>query len=80
MINAAPLDLAIGNVMRRVLFIVREEYGEHQAQLKASASAMPPAFRRGGSVMLVPNLSDSMYIDVADVQQEEFQCVLGGGL
>jgi translation initiation factor eIF-2B subunit beta len=70
LIFAAPLELCIGNVMRRVLFIIREEYNEFKEQAVTeedlSTSAAPPMIRRGGSVLLVPNLSDSLYVDVSE--------------
>lgn len=62
LICASPLDLVIGNVTRRVLFIIREEYNEFESQMKADTSSFVPILRRTASaVVMAPNLSDSMY-------------------
>lgn len=41
--EAAPTELAIGNIVRRVLFIVRDEYFEARKDAKEEASEVPPA-------------------------------------
>eukprot|EP01101_Sappina_pedata_P012406 TRINITY_DN8521_c0_g1_i1.p1 TRINITY_DN8521_c0_g1~~TRINITY_DN8521_c0_g1_i1.p1 ORF type:complete len:365 (-),score=128.66 TRINITY_DN8521_c0_g1_i1:7-1101(-) len=69
--EAQPLELAIGNVVRRILFIIREEYEEfikeNPIEASHSAAQQPPMLRRSAS-QLFNVLVNSGTNDLSDPQ------------
>jgi hypothetical protein len=61
LIFASPLDLSIGNVMRRVLFIIREEYEEFASQMQVAPQRS----------MLSESLSMSLSMFAIEDEEEE---------
>jgi translation initiation factor eIF-2B subunit beta len=71
LVFASPLDLSIGNVMRRVLFIIREEYDEFASQMQSSAALGRSAMMRSSS-MLSESLSMFAMEEVDSSYSEPF--------
>ncbi len=71
LVFASPLDLSIGNVMRRVLFIIREEYDEFASQMQSTAALGRSAMMRSSS-MLSESLSMFAMEEVDSSYSEPF--------
>ena len=65
MMYASPLELSIGNIVRRVLFIIREEYTEFAKEMD-EVSVIIPSLTRSTSNLFVPTpvLGETLHNDV----------------
>jgi len=83
-VEAQPLELVVGNIVRRVLFIIREEHAgklqeKQQQQLSQSQSQSQPSSSVGGDgkdggdaqlALPVPNLRTAVMEAIGDLQLE----------
>ncbi len=83
--EAQPLELVVGNIVRRVLFIIREEHAgklqekQQQQQLSQSQSQSQPSSSVGGDgkdggdaqlALPMPNLRTAVMEAIGDLQLE----------